>query len=63
MRISPDVNKANNFGYVSAMCAVMKGDNEWRSKLIKAGADVNIVNNRGETAFTIASKKNHQSCM
>ena len=63
IEVGADVNKSNNHGYVSAMCAAMKGDNEWLSKLVRAGADVNKVNNRGETAFTIACKKNHQMSM
>ena len=58
-----DVNKANNHGDVSLMCAARKGDDEWLSKLVKVGADVNIVNKLGETAFTIASSKNHEKCL
>ena len=45
------------------MCAARKGDGEWLTKLMETGADVNVINKLGKTAFRIARNKQHENCM
>ena len=57
------MNRSNNNGYVPIMCFARNGDDKSITELIRAGADVNIVNNLGETAMKIARAKGNFKCI
>ena len=45
------------------MCFARNGDDKSIRELIRAGADVNIVNKLGETAMSIARENDHLKCI
>lgn len=58
---SRNVNVTDQFGWTALMMAACDGHLDTVKLLFNRGANIDIVNNKRETAFTLAEKKNHQS--
>jgi ankyrin repeat protein len=56
-----DANAANHKGWSLLMLAAVEGSAPVGQLLIERGADLSVMNLRGETALTIAEQKNHEA--